>query len=77
MKVIIPPMTKHARLCQKCLPKYIYLIVSRDDAQEFRQEKRTKLTITRSVDQSAKLQSVSSLVHVFPVNHIITDLSII
>ena len=54
---------------RQTLPKYIFLIVSRDDAQEFRQENRTKITITRSEDQSAKC---FSLVHVFPVNHIIT-----
>ena len=47
MTVIIPPMTKHARLCQNCLPKNIFLLVSRDDAQEFRQEKRTKITNTQ------------------------------
>ena len=47
MTVIIPPMTKHARLCQNCLPKYIFIMVSRDDAQEFRQEKRTKITYTQ------------------------------
>ena len=74
MTVNIPPMTKHARLCQKCLPKYIFLIDSRDDAQEFRQENRTKITITRSVDQSAKLQSVFPSYMYF---NIITDPSII
>ena len=47
MTVIIPPMTKHARLCQNCLPKYIFLLVSRDDAQEFRQEKRSRITNTQ------------------------------
>ena len=47
MTVIIPPMTKHARLCQNCVPKNIFLIVSRDDAEEFRQEKRSKITNTQ------------------------------
>ena len=78
MTVNIPPMTKHARLCQKCLPKYIFLIVSRDDGEEFRQENRTKITITGSVDQSAKLQSVfPSYMYLVRCNHIKTNLSII
>ena len=29
MTVIIPPMTKHARLCQNCLPKYIVFSFTR------------------------------------------------
>ena len=47
MTVIIPTMTERPRLCQKCLPKNIFFIVSRDDAQDFRPEKRTKTTTTR------------------------------
>ena len=47
MTVIIPTMTKRPTLCQNCLPKNIFFIVSRDDAQDFRPEKKTKTTTTR------------------------------